>query len=298
MTKFIDLVVSERDKDLGLLLKDLFIKGAGVDSGTLRLITEDSNCKEIISNDSDTVLPIILITSGFYESPYCMGLLGSYIAYCGESVYPIVFPPVDFNDLRGMLVGVQVEDVEDESVLFNIIKRLELFIGYDVSIKQWKVARNIFIKKYEGIKPTINYFSLRNRFPSDPRSNIYDEVRALCSAFNMSGGFWGFSPYPILISSGNGKTIFIDISKEYHLSFNPNTLNESHDSLVKSAQLKNHPCPWGLITLKVQPLGHPVSPIPEVDKDKSVEFYRYIDWWAPESRDQFINILKELKGMS
>ena len=297
MTKYIDLVFSERDKDLGLLLKDLFTEGAGVDSETLRLITEDSNHRELIKNDSDTVLPVILITSGFYESPYCMGLLGSYIAHCGESVYPIVFPPVDFNDLRGMLVGVQVEDVEEESALFNIVKHLEQFIGYEISVKQWKVARNVFIEKYEGIKSTINYFSLRNRFPSDPRSNIYDEVRALCGAFSMSGS-WGFSPYPILIGSGNGKTIFIDISKEYHLSFNPNTLKERHDSLVKRTQLKNHPCPCGLITLKVQPLGHPVAPIPEIDKSKSVEFYRYINWWAPDSRDEFINILKEIKEMS
>jgi hypothetical protein len=69
-----------------------------------------------------------------------------------QHVFPLLVPPLGFDALRAVLVGVQVVRVNDPDALGRIRDRL---IGASIASgasRVWEMRRDLFIKKFEEIK--------------------------------------------------------------------------------------------------------------------------------------------------
>ena len=95
---FINLIES----GIGISPKDIFCtlnKGKGIQPG--------AEFKESIRENLDDATTVIaLISENYYSSPFCMCELGGTWLQAKDFI-PILIPPIRFNDMKAVLVGLQ-----------------------------------------------------------------------------------------------------------------------------------------------------------------------------------------------
>ena len=233
-------------------------------------------------------LPILLITSGFYESPECMLALGQTVALYQNNIYPIVFPPVDYNDLRGMLMGVQVDNIKNASCLHSLWDTLNKKIDCGGS-SVWQESRKELLKAMsEKNIPNKEWRLIKKEIYPRPQ----EDLMALISYKKMNVTFTP-EQYSMIVNLNNGSNeyIVIDIIVDRSYKNNPDSLLENHNK-YRSSRIPPHP-PLGLISIMAINPGLPRFNI-AIEEDKQL-FFKFIEWWKPDSHENFLNALDEAK---
>lgn len=285
----VDLIFSEQDIVLAELFKAFLMETITIEDQSIKMI---SSC-DIALNYSISLhkesLPILLITSGFYESPECMLALGQTVAL-DNNIYPIVFPPVDHSDLRGMLTGIQIDNIRDSSCLhplWDIInKKIE---GGNPTV--WKASRRKFLQILinENVPEKKWKLTKKLNYP-----NPINDLRSLISYKKMNITFT-HAQYALFVHPNNDLTqyVVIDIILDCSYKNNPNTLLEMHNKYIGNG-IPRYP-PLGLITIMaIKPGLHQFNI--EIEEDKQL-FFKFIEWWKPDSHQNFLDALSEAKSL-
>jgi hypothetical protein len=93
---------------------------------------------------------IALLTPTYYERPFCLCELGAtWISH--QDFYPLLVPPLEFADLKAVLIGVESGSIVDKTVLNDLRDRLIAAGWTSGKTGRWEVKRDEFIKKMETI---------------------------------------------------------------------------------------------------------------------------------------------------
>lgn len=88
-------------------------------------IPEGSNFVEFIRDKlADADFVIMFLTPAYYESAFCLSELGAAWVLMSDA-FPLVVPPMKFEDLKATLLGVQGGMINDRTVLTNLFERLK-----------------------------------------------------------------------------------------------------------------------------------------------------------------------------
>jgi hypothetical protein len=142
-----DLLQALIETGIGLAHNEVFctsLEGLGITDGT-------PDFKEYIRVElegCDTV--VALISPNYYASPFCMCELGA-VWVLAKNFFPILVPPIDFKDLRGVLVGMQCRKLVDQGTASALYTRLSKLIPNPVPIERWDIKKEIFYKSLSGV---------------------------------------------------------------------------------------------------------------------------------------------------
>jgi hypothetical protein len=82
---------------------------------------------------SSAKLTIMIVSPSYYESVFCMCELGA-TWVLQQEIFPLLIPPLQYDDLKAVLKGIQVGYINDSEALDNL---------YDILIEKEFVAKNI-----------------------------------------------------------------------------------------------------------------------------------------------------------
>lgn len=90
---------------------------------------------------------IALISPNYLGSQFCMCELGATWAM-SHDLLPLLVPPLTFEQVKGVLTGVQLARIDDATGLSELTDRLLTLTGTPVGASsRWEVKRNTFIKE-------------------------------------------------------------------------------------------------------------------------------------------------------
>ena len=146
---------STRDKKLADQLVDLINTGIGVPHNEIFCTSLEglgipqgtSDFKEYIRKELDGCEAVIaLISANYYASPFCMCELGA-LWVLAKTFFPILVPPTDFDDLRGVLSGTQCCKLTDDATPSMLYTRLSKLTLNPVPIERWDVKKRSYLRK-------------------------------------------------------------------------------------------------------------------------------------------------------
>lgn len=136
---FVDLL------HLGLNLKqeNIFctsLEGTGIPRG--------SNFVEFIKQEfKGSEFVIVVITPAFYESLFCLCELGA-TWILGRDFIPLLVPPLDYDDLKAVLIGTQSGSINDKRTLNELRDRLVAVGIASGATDTWETKRDTFIARF------------------------------------------------------------------------------------------------------------------------------------------------------
>ena len=98
---------------------------------------------------SDAVIAII--TPSYYESAFSMCELGATWITAKKRFFPILVPPIDYSDLKAVLVGVQCLKIEKAKDLSELRDYLHDNLEHPCNTPMWEESRDRFLEKLTGI---------------------------------------------------------------------------------------------------------------------------------------------------
>ena len=146
----LDLIVVEEVIDLleliGLEPSQIFctsFEGYGIDLGENFL---DKIKEQLTSN----MLVIFMLSENFYKSPVCLCEMGAAWVLTKNHI-PILIPPMDYKDLRGVIPGTQGLKINDPMKLNSLKAKIEsLFcIENKASMSTWERKRDKIVARIE-----------------------------------------------------------------------------------------------------------------------------------------------------
>lgn len=169
---------SSKDKKYAEYMVDL-VESMGVPSGNIFCSSVEGygippgvNFLEIIKNElSEDTVVLFIITSAFYASPVCLCEMGA--AWVITAVHiPILVPPFDYSDLKGVISSTQGLKINDKSKLNSLCSTIRLHFGInEPDINIWERKRDKFLNL---ISREINYFSKAAMCCGEGVGGIYD----------------------------------------------------------------------------------------------------------------------------
>ncbi|OHY89329.1 hypothetical protein BI375_23820 [Vibrio rotiferianus] len=98
---------------------------------------------------------IILLTKNYYESHFCLCELGATWAM-SHSILPLIVPPLKFSDINGVLTGVQINKIQEQSGLDDFVTQLKKnSSSSNLNLSRWGKKRDQFIDNLQAILETI-----------------------------------------------------------------------------------------------------------------------------------------------
>ncbi len=94
----------------------------------------------------DASLVIALITPNYLDSVFCLCELGATWA-TQTGFYPLIVPPVAYEDLKAVLVGCQVGVADDESDLDDMYEQAKTAAATGPSTARWNQKKRTFITR-------------------------------------------------------------------------------------------------------------------------------------------------------
>lgn len=186
-TKRIFISHSEKDKPLADALVDLLQTGVDVSQATIFCssleglgIPDGLDFVQYISDKiAATESVIVLLTPNFFQSSFCLCELGATWAI-QKRIHPILVPPLDYDDVKAVLAGLQllrVNSAGDLDRLFDdLIAELEITTA---ATGRWNVKRDTFLSLCESIIPQLPQPQMVSREQHEELKTAYDE--SVCS---------------------------------------------------------------------------------------------------------------------
>ena len=127
----------------------------------------------IKSQVRDPEIVLLVISKEFLKSQFCLNEVGASWAL-SLPLYPLLVPPLDYGDVRGVLAGVQAAKIDDKEKLNDLrddlIEKLRLT---PLRTSQWERKRDKFLVKLASLLPRVG---ARIEGPS-PRPRLADQRR-------------------------------------------------------------------------------------------------------------------------
>ena len=149
---------SEKDSLLVDALVKLMVLGASVNKAEIFCtslegmdIPKGEDFSDFIKkNLQQPKLVIILLTPNYYESIFCLCELGASWVL-SHDMFPILVPPLDYDDVKAVLEGVGVAKVNDESDMNELKDEVDDALQRKSPTAMWAKA----LKEFLGILPSI-----------------------------------------------------------------------------------------------------------------------------------------------
>ena len=94
---------------------------------------------------------VLLLTPAYFESSFCLSELGAAWAM-SHSIYPILVPPLQHGDVKDVLLGIQVTNVEDDIGYNQLRDHLKkTVICNEASTTKWDTKRRAFLRALETL---------------------------------------------------------------------------------------------------------------------------------------------------
>ena len=150
---------SSVDAELAKEFVNLLKHGVGIKSDRIFCSSVDGsdipigvNFIEFIKRELDTSsLVLALVTSNYYNSRFCMYELGASWVQC-DKVIPILFPPLEFGNLKDFLANIMAIKVDDPRKLNKLSETLKFYSENDTTRNNWEDCRENFLRKIKEIK--------------------------------------------------------------------------------------------------------------------------------------------------
>jgi hypothetical protein len=140
-----DLLVDLIETGIGISSDDIFcssLEGLGIPSGV--------NFVDFIKGQiSEPKVVILILTKNYFSSNFCVCELGASWVL-SHIIIPIIVPPLNYEDIKSVLTGVQLQKISDKNNLNQI--QLDIIEALDIngkSFARWEVKRDDFIMKIE-----------------------------------------------------------------------------------------------------------------------------------------------------
>lgn len=139
------------EEGIGVPENEIFcssLKGKGIPAGK-RFV---EYIKEQISGPK---IVILLLTKNYYESDFCLSELGAAWVK-SHDIYPILVPPLTYDDVKDVLLGTQVTKISDSIQLNELRETLADKLGFELkSGFKWDAKRDLFLDKVSEIVPKL-----------------------------------------------------------------------------------------------------------------------------------------------
>lgn len=94
---------------------------------------------------------ILLLTPSYFESKFCLSELGAAWVK-SHFIFPILVPPLGYNDVKDVLLGTQVSKIDDDIKYNELRDRLGQEIKLDAKTStKWDTKRRNFLKNIEPL---------------------------------------------------------------------------------------------------------------------------------------------------
>lgn len=94
---------------------------------------------------------ILLLTPSYFESKFCLSELGA-AWVMSHHIFPILVPPLGYDDVKDVLLGTQVSKINDELKYNELRDHLtEVVILNKTSSTKWETKRRAFLKNIEPL---------------------------------------------------------------------------------------------------------------------------------------------------
>lgn len=158
MSVFISHAVA--DKPLVSAFVDLLQTGAGVPHEEIFCVCleglgvpKGTNFVQFVKDKLMNVKIVIpVLTPKFYDSHFCLCELGATWVLDDKQFCPILVPPLTYNDLKAILMGVQagvMDKAADLSLLRDLLLELEIGSG---KTARWEVKRDEFLQRFPDLQ--------------------------------------------------------------------------------------------------------------------------------------------------
>jgi hypothetical protein len=126
----------------------------------------------------DAKLVIALITPTFQSRPFCIAELGSAWSRVGN-LFPLAAPQLERTDLDGVLAGMTVREMTDESALDELHGRISEVVGRTTKAATWGGYKRKWLKATDDLLPLdepTTEGSLIEILPSDGRPGTWGKL--------------------------------------------------------------------------------------------------------------------------
>ncbi|MBN1215213.1 MAG: TIR domain-containing protein [Candidatus Lokiarchaeota archaeon] len=175
---------SSNDKDIADLIVDLLVTGTNVSNKVFFCssleglgIPKGKNFIDYIKEQiQEPKLVIMILSPNYFESGFCMCELGaSWIL--SHSIYPILVPPLLYSDVKDVLLGIQIAEINNKSDLDDLRDEIiNIFNIKDSSTARWEIKRNQFLKKIKVVLKNIKH----------PGKVKYSEYKDIQNKYNQA----------------------------------------------------------------------------------------------------------------
>jgi hypothetical protein len=192
----IDAFVDLLQTGLNISTKDIFctsLEGQGITQGTYFVPFIREQLK-------DAGFLIAVISPAYLESTFCVCELGAAWVIEEQQFFPILVPPLNYADLKAVLLGVQSGQINDKNLLNALRDRLEqVSISQSVSTGRWEQKRDEFINAFSRIQkelsgstnvPFERYSELENKYEYsqqalEEKNALIDEQKKLIEELKL-----------------------------------------------------------------------------------------------------------------
>lgn len=95
-------------------------------------------------------LVIMLLSPNYYDSIFCLCELGASWALSLD-IFPILIPPLDYNDVKAVLTGVECKVITEKASLCELRDKVVRALGIESDTACWDKELDIYMDKLKNI---------------------------------------------------------------------------------------------------------------------------------------------------
>ncbi len=154
MSKSVFISHAVKDKALAREIVMLIEEGIGVPEDEIFCSSLDGygipSGKNFVTFIKDQLLEpkvvVLLLTPSYFESKFCLSELGAAWIKSHE-IFPILVPPLEYPDVKDVLLGIQVAKVDDDIKYNELLTKLTASLDFKPkSQTKWDTKRRAFLK--------------------------------------------------------------------------------------------------------------------------------------------------------
>lgn len=119
---------------------------------------------------------VMLLTHSYYESAFCLCELGA-TWITGADAFPILVPPLGYDDLKAVLTGVQSGSIDDKNVLNELRDRLTAAKLATAATGRWESKRDEFISGFARVQKKLPGRTLVRASELEAARKMYDAAQ-------------------------------------------------------------------------------------------------------------------------
>lgn len=132
----------------------------------------------------DAKFVISTLTVRYYESPFCLCELGA-TWLAKDNYFPLLVPPLDYDDLKAVLYGMQSGAINDKRTLNQLRDRLiEVGVGSGTT-GRWEEKRDTFLRNFPNIQKELKGASVVKAEKYEELQKTYESAQTTIDEKNV-----------------------------------------------------------------------------------------------------------------